>query len=457
MLARDGHVVPLIPRYLDLLLLLVERRNEAVHRHVILDTVWSDVVVSDGALSQAVRSLRRALGDDPHAPRFIRTVSRHGYQFVHPEVVEEADDGPLPTGMGDPPERAPQGSKSAPDGSATDKSTADARERAIEQLLAGPTGGNGGEASPRREAAETLHALGTAEALAKLGRRPGHERARALLRDARWDMPGAGAVPILGQPGALFVAFHLVGLRIERAARQVGARWAGAASGGALAGAIGGLLGGLVLWLGPGSVAGPSVSAVLALLGAVAGGLGGAAVGAGLAAAEAVFRSARSLALVALGGAAGGAVGTVAHLVAQWMFASLFGHAPSPVAGGVEGLAIGAGAGFGYALGTRLEAGGMAAPHGARRLAVALLTGAGCGIAASAVAFGGLHAGALSLDVLAHSFPGSQVGLEPLGRLLGETTPGQTTSLVIASGEGLLFGVGLAFGLTRRPRREPSD
>ena len=81
-LARDGRDVPLIPRYLDLLLLLVERRQEAVHRQLIFDTVWNDVIVSDSALTQAVRILRRTLGDDPREPRFIRTVSRHGYRFV---------------------------------------------------------------------------------------------------------------------------------------------------------------------------------------------------------------------------------------------------------------------------------------------------------------------------------------------------------------------------------------
>ncbi|HET7293990.1 MAG TPA: winged helix-turn-helix domain-containing protein, partial [Vicinamibacteria bacterium] len=76
-LLRAGRPVPLIPRYLDLLLLLVERRHEAVHRRDIFDRVWSDVVVSDGALSQAVRTLRRALGDGSREPSFIRTVSRH--------------------------------------------------------------------------------------------------------------------------------------------------------------------------------------------------------------------------------------------------------------------------------------------------------------------------------------------------------------------------------------------
>src|SRR5438067_2252615 len=85
-LRRGGAEVPLIPRYFDLLRLLVERRAEAVHRQVIFDVVWSDVVVSDSALTQAVRTLRRTLGDDPKEPRFIRTISRHGYRFLYPDV-----------------------------------------------------------------------------------------------------------------------------------------------------------------------------------------------------------------------------------------------------------------------------------------------------------------------------------------------------------------------------------
>ena len=45
-LLRGVQELPLIPRYFDLLL-LVERRQEAVHRRDIFDVVWSDVVVSD--------------------------------------------------------------------------------------------------------------------------------------------------------------------------------------------------------------------------------------------------------------------------------------------------------------------------------------------------------------------------------------------------------------------------
>ena len=104
LLIHNGQQLPLIPRYLDLLIFLIERRRDAVHRREIFDRVWSDVIVSDSALSQAIRTLRRTLGDDPREPRFIRTVSRHGYQFTFPDVIEEPDeDVPEPV-----PVRAPE-------------------------------------------------------------------------------------------------------------------------------------------------------------------------------------------------------------------------------------------------------------------------------------------------------------------------------------------------------------
>ncbi|HSD66651.1 MAG TPA: winged helix-turn-helix domain-containing protein, partial [Vicinamibacteria bacterium] len=105
-LSRAGREVPLIPRYLDLLLLLVERRGEALHRQEIFDRVWADVVVSDGALSQAVRTLRRTLGEGG-GRAFIRTVSRHGYQFVCPLVEEEDGGESAAPGAWTPPGDAP--------------------------------------------------------------------------------------------------------------------------------------------------------------------------------------------------------------------------------------------------------------------------------------------------------------------------------------------------------------
>jgi DNA-binding winged helix-turn-helix (wHTH) protein len=436
-LVRSGREVALIPRYFDLLVLLVERRGEVVQRRQIFDAVWSDVVVSDGALSQAVRTLRRALGDDSREPAFIRTVSRHGYRFVFPAVVEEPDDRPRSEGG------APVAATPSPMPMPEDEAFA----AALGRLLApGPL-----DTEERRDAAEALHALGTEEALRRLDRRDGHARARALLRETRWDVAGAHPVPLLGQPDLLATAASLTWLRLRRTLRLAEGRWAGATAGGAVSGLLAGFLGGLALRYGPGSQASDSVPFVLSLVGFAIGGVGAAGVGAGLAAAEVLARSFRGAALVAFGALGGCAVGATAHLLALWTIQGLFGRDLSPVGGGFEGLVLGAASGLGYAAATPRAEGGMATPRGRARRRAVLLTGVACGLAAIALTASGSYLGAMSLDFMAHAFPGSQVGLGPLARLLGEAEPGPVTALAISAWEGLLFGSGLALGLTRRP------
>lgn len=446
-LLRDGREVPLVPRYLDLLLLLLERRDEAVHRREIFDRVWSDVVVSDGALTQAVRTLRRALGDDTREPRFLRTVSRHGYQFVFPEVAEEPDGGPVEAAGG---AGAPLPALGATPPPAGQDPGQDAVEDALSRLLRpGPLLDD----DERREAAEALHALSTAEALRRLDARPGHARARALLRDARFDVPGAGDVPLLGAPGGFEAAGLLVGMRLRRAVRLAGARWTSAAAGGAAAGILAGVAGGLALMAAPDSHVASRVIVALALVGALVGAIGAAGVGAGLAAAEALARSWRGPALIALGSLGGGAVGASAHVIGRWTLEDVFGHPLSAVGGGFEGIVLGAAAGLGYALATWRPDGGMASPRGGARLWTAALTGLCCAVAAVVLSRAGGHLSGVSLDVLARSFRGSQVGLAPLARLFGEEGVGPRTAAVLGAFEGLLFGGGLALGLTRRPRR----
>jgi DNA-binding winged helix-turn-helix (wHTH) protein len=441
-LLREGREVPLIPRYFDLLVLLLERRHEAVHRREIFDRVWSDVVVSDGALSQAVRNLRRALGDDSREPVFIRTVSRHGYRFTYPDVAED----PEAEGPGEARPAAPAAPATAP-GPAT---SADAIEAALARLLAPPSAReDNGDA--RREAAEALHGLGTAEALRRLDQRPGHARARALLRDTRWDVPGAGPVPLLGVPGGLWAGVLVAGLRLRRALRVAGLRFTSAAVGGALAGTLAGILGGLVLYAAPGSSAPATLMVALALIGAIVGGLGAAGVGAGLAAAEALARSWRGPALVASGALGGGAVGAVASLIGRWTLEGIFGQALGQVGGAWEGLGLGAAAGLGYALATPRPEGGMAAARGAERLRVAIVTGLACAVAGVVLTALGANLAGVSLNAVARSFQGSQVQLAPLARLLGERELGDVTRGVLGAWEGMFFGAGLAWGLTRRP------
>ncbi|MCP3982013.1 MAG: transcriptional regulator [bacterium] len=432
LLLRGGREVALIPRYFDLLLLLVERRAEAIPRREILDRVWSDVVVSDGALSQAVRTLRRALGDEPRQPRFVRTVSRHGYRFVFAEVIEE-DDGAEPERCGDEAEGGPPAT--------------DAIDEALRSLLATES-----DEAARRDAAERLHALGTREGLERLGDREGHAAVRALLRDTRWDLADAGPVPILGRPQPVRTFLLLLRLRASRVLRLIEQRWISAVLGGALAGLVAGLLGGLLLRFGPGSTATAAVLLALPLIGLVIGAAGATGVGAGLALAEALIRSYRGSALVLFGAAGGGLIGIVAHFIGWATLAGLFGRDLSPLAGGFEGMVLGAAVGLGYAVATPRAEGGMASPRGAARLWAVAAAGIAGAAAAGVLGATGSYLGAMSLDFMAGTFPGSQVGLDPLARLLGESAPGAISSTVVSAWEGLMFGAGVVAGLTRRPR-----
>jgi hypothetical protein len=245
-------------------------------------------------------------------------------------------------------------------------------------------------------------------------------------------------------------ASALVGLRLRRAARIAATRWASASAGGAVAGLVGGIAGGLMLVALPGSAAPIAAVAVLAFIGGSAGAVGGGGVGAGLSVAEAAFRSQRTPALIAGSAIGGGLVGALVEWISRLSLTALVGlHVE--VGGGLEGLVIGGAAGLGYAITTSGVTGGLAAPRGGRRLRVAAVMAAACGIAALALAVSDRPLVGGTIHAIAHASHGSQVELTPFGRLMGEPDFGPISRALIGTGEGALFGLGLALGLTRRP------
>jgi DNA-binding winged helix-turn-helix (wHTH) protein len=86
-LLADGAPVELNSRYLDALALLVSEPGKLVAKQRFLDEVWRGVPVTDEALTQCIKTLRRQLGDDAANPRFIETVPKHGYRFVAPVTL----------------------------------------------------------------------------------------------------------------------------------------------------------------------------------------------------------------------------------------------------------------------------------------------------------------------------------------------------------------------------------
>src|SRR4029079_5528877 len=93
-LTCDGAPVELSARYFDALALLLAEPGRLVSKDRFMGEVWRGIPVTDEALTQCVRTLRKQLGDDAGKPRFIETVPKHGYRFIAPVEVVGAGAAP---------------------------------------------------------------------------------------------------------------------------------------------------------------------------------------------------------------------------------------------------------------------------------------------------------------------------------------------------------------------------
>ncbi|HYI43387.1 MAG TPA: transcriptional regulator [Sphingomicrobium sp.] len=323
-LRRDDSPVELNARYLDALALLVREQGKLVTKDRFLDEVWRGVPVTDEALTQCIKTLRRQLGDDAARPAFIETVPKHGYRFIAP--------------------------------------------------------------------VETIGREGRSQ------------------RGISHDQPSGPWRDVLMLAGA-----------------------------GTLGGAVAGLLGGLVYGLaGASQPAGPgmgtlSVLLVILCLCILVAFLGAAGVSFGIAAAS-IDRN-RSWHWPIAGGALGGLfVGAFVKLIGLDTFTLLFGQAPGDITGGPEGAALGAAVGVGAWLASR----GGYSPR--RSAAIGALIGAAAGLAITMLG-GRLMGGSLAL--LANHFPESQLRLDEIGSLLGESGFGPASQAVTSLLEGALFSAGV--------------
>src|SRR5713101_1221957 len=81
-LRRDGQVLPLGGRALDILIYLADRPGEVIAKQELIDHVWSDVTVDEGSLRVHVAAIRKALGDGQFGNGYITNIKRRGYSFV---------------------------------------------------------------------------------------------------------------------------------------------------------------------------------------------------------------------------------------------------------------------------------------------------------------------------------------------------------------------------------------
>jgi DNA-binding winged helix-turn-helix (wHTH) protein/lipoprotein NlpI len=82
LLLRNGCAVPVSSKILDVLLLLVRNPGHLVEKTEILNEVWGEAFVEESNVAVTISMLRKALGEDGFAPRYIQTVAKRGYRFI---------------------------------------------------------------------------------------------------------------------------------------------------------------------------------------------------------------------------------------------------------------------------------------------------------------------------------------------------------------------------------------
>jgi DNA-binding winged helix-turn-helix (wHTH) protein len=97
-LRRGDRRVELSARALELLLALLQARPRALPHAELHDHLWPDTYVSETSLPHLVAELRKALGDDPREPRYVRTIHRFGYAFCGEAWEDGRSDVRAPSG-----------------------------------------------------------------------------------------------------------------------------------------------------------------------------------------------------------------------------------------------------------------------------------------------------------------------------------------------------------------------
>ena len=106
-LLREGVRVPLTPKVLETLLVLVENAGHTVKKETLIERVWPDAFVQEDNLTFNISALRKALGGHPGGQQYIQTEHKVGYRFVAPVKIlapgaewPVSSAAPIPTGAG---------------------------------------------------------------------------------------------------------------------------------------------------------------------------------------------------------------------------------------------------------------------------------------------------------------------------------------------------------------------
>ena len=90
MLYRGDREIPLPPKVVRTLAVLVQKRGAIVKKDDLISEVWDDSIVEESNLSQNLYLLRKTLGSRPDGSPYIETLRRRGYRFTAVAIVERS-------------------------------------------------------------------------------------------------------------------------------------------------------------------------------------------------------------------------------------------------------------------------------------------------------------------------------------------------------------------------------
>ncbi|MFN7920049.1 MAG: winged helix-turn-helix domain-containing protein [Bryobacteraceae bacterium] len=93
---RGAERLDLEPKAIRVLLHLIRNRQRVVGKEELVQAVWEGAAVTDNAITRVIAQLRRELGDDPRAPRFVETLPTLGYRFIAPVNEVRETSAPVP-------------------------------------------------------------------------------------------------------------------------------------------------------------------------------------------------------------------------------------------------------------------------------------------------------------------------------------------------------------------------
>jgi TolB-like protein len=98
-LCRGSEPIPVEPQVFDLLVHLVQNREQVVSKDDLIASVWSGRIVSNSTLTSRINAARKAVADNGQDQRLIRTIARKGFRFIG-DVRERLENGEtIPAGL----------------------------------------------------------------------------------------------------------------------------------------------------------------------------------------------------------------------------------------------------------------------------------------------------------------------------------------------------------------------